>query len=224
MQPRTLVQRAALGLAVAILSLAIAPAAMAAKLVNRNLTQLIADSETIIAGTVTAVTDGIGENGVPYTEVTIAVASAAKGNVRGAAKATQQGAAGEAPSYTFRQFGLLKPRVMDNGRTFLGVTPEGFARWHEGETVIAFLHKPAAMTGLQTTAGLAQGKLVLRNGRYANEFNNRGLFDGVEINRGLTTPAQQNMLLNPGPADAGALMELIERAVADGWIERGEMR
>jgi hypothetical protein len=228
MQSRTLVQRATLGLAVAMLSLAIAPAAMAAKLVNRNLTQLIADSETIIAGTVTAVTDGINENGVPYTEVTIAVASAAKGAVKGAVKgATKRGAAGdasEAPVYTFRQFGLLKPRVMDNGRTFLGVTPEGFARWHEGETVIAFLHKPASMTGLQTTAGLAHGKLVLRNGLYANEFNNRGLFDGVEINRGLTTPAQQNMLLNPGPADAGALMELIERAVADNWIERGEMR
>ena len=73
----------------------------------------------------------------------------------------------------------------------------------------------------QTAAAV---KLVLRNGRYANEFDNRGLFDGVEINRGLTTPAQQNMLLNPGPADAGALMELIERAVADSWIERGEMR
>ena len=224
MQSRTLVHRAALGLAVAMLSLAIVPAAMAAKLVNRNLTQLIADSETIIAGTVTAVTDGINENGVPYTEVTIAVASAAKGVVKGAAKRAPRATADEAPAYTFRQFGLLEPRVMDNGRTFLGVTPEGFARWHEGETVIAFLHKPASMTGLQTTAGLAHGKLVLRNGRYANEFDNRGLFDGVEINRGLTTPAQQNMLLNPGPADAGALMELIERAVADSWIERGEMR
>lgn len=224
MQSRTFVQRATLGLAVAMLSLAIAPAALAAKLVNRNLTQLIADSETIIAGTVTSVTDGINENGVPYTEVTIAVASAAKGAVKGAAKRDPQATSGDAPVYTFRQFGLLKPRVMDNGRTFLGVTPEGFARWHEGETVIAFLHKPASMTGLQTTAGLAQGKLVLRNGRYANEFNNRGLFDGVEINRGLMTSAQQNMLLNPGPADAGALMELIERAVADSWIERGEMR
>jgi len=224
MQSRTFVQRATLGLAVAMLSLAIAPAATAAKLVNRNLTQLIADSETIIAGTVTAVTDGIDQNGVPFTEVTIAVASAAKGAIKGAARRAPRGTADEAPAYTFRQFGLLEPRVMDNGRTFLGVTPEGFARWHEGETVIAFLHKPASMTGLQTTAGLAQGKLVLRNGRYANEFNNRGLFDGVEINRGLMTPAQQNMLLNPGPADAGALMELIERAVADNWIERGEMR
>jgi hypothetical protein len=224
MQSKTFVQRATLGLAVAMLSLAIAPAAMAAKLVNRNLTQLIADSETIIAGTVTAVTDGINEDGVPFTEVTIAVASAAKGAIKGAARRGPAGTSQEAPVYTFRQFGLLEPRVMDNGRTFLGVTPEGFARWHEGETVIAFLHKPASMTGLQTTAGLAQGKLVLRNGRYANEFNNRGLFDGVEIDRGLMTPAQQNMLLNPGPADAGALMELIERAVADNWIERGEMR
>jgi hypothetical protein len=224
MQSTTFVQRATLGLAVAMLSLAIAPAAMAAKLVNRNLTQLIADSETIIAGTVTTVTDGIDENGVPFTEVTIAVASAAKGAVKDAARRGPAGTSAEAPVYTFRQFGLLKPRVMDNGRTFLGVTPEGFARWHEGETVIAFLHRPASMTGLQTTAGLAQGKLVLRNGRYANEFNNRGLFEGVEINRGLMTPAQQNMLLNPGPADAGALMELIERAVADNWIERGEMR
>ena len=224
MQSRTLVQRAALGLAVTILSLAMAPAPMAAKLVNRNLTQLIADSETIIAGTVTTVTDGINEDGVPYTEVTIAVVSAAKGAVKGAAKRTPGSTADEAPVYTFRQFGLLKHRVMDNGRTFLGVTPEGFARWHEGETVIAFLHKPASMTGLQTTTGLAQGKLVLHNGRYANELNNRGLFDGVEINRGLMTPAQQSMLLNSGPADAVALMELIERAVADGWIERGEMR
>jgi hypothetical protein len=224
MQTTTFVRRATLGLAVAMLGLAIAPAALAAKLVNRNLTQLIADSETIIAGTVTAVTDGIDQNGVPFTEVTIAVASAAKGAVKDAARRGPVGTAAEAPVYTFRQFGLLKPRVMDNGRTFLGVTPEGFARWHEGETVIAFLHKPASMTGLQTTAGLAQGKLVLRNGRYANEFNNRGLFEGVEVTRGLLTPAQQNMLLNPGPADAGALMELIERAVADNWIERGEMR
>ncbi len=224
MTSRTSIQRVALGLFVAALALLAAPAAMAAKQVNRNLTQLIADSETIIAGTVTSVTDGFNEDGIPYTEVTIAVASAAKGAVKAAFRKGAPGNAAETPVYTFRQFGLLKPRVMENGRTFLGVTPDGFARWHAGETVIAFLHKPASITGLQTTAGLAQGKLVLRNGRYANEFNNRGLFDGVEIDRGLMTPAQQNLFTNPGPADAGALMSLIERAVAEGWIERGEMR
>lgn len=216
MRSRTSRCRAALGLVVATLALLAAPAAMAAKLVNQNLTRLIADSETIIAGTVVEVTDGFTEHGVPFTEVTIAVSSA----IKGAAK----GSRSDLPAYAFRQFGLLQPRVMENGRTFLGVTPDGFARWHVGESVIAFLHRPASVTGLQTTAGLTQGKLVLRNGRYANEFNNRGLFDGVEINSGLLNPAQQNMLLQPGPADAGALMSLIERAVAEGWIERGEMR
>jgi hypothetical protein len=220
MQSRTITHRAALGLVCAMLALLAAPAAMAAKLVNQNLTQLIAGSETIVAGKVVAVTDGFNEHGIPFTEITIAVTSAAKGRIKGSAR----GPGHEPPVYTFRQFGLLQPRIMDNGRTFLGVTPEGFARWHVGESVIAFLHKPASVTGLQTTAGLAQGKLVLRNGRYANEFNNRGLFDGVEVDRGLLNPAQQNMLLHPGPADAGALMSLIERAVSEGWIERGEMR
>jgi hypothetical protein len=220
MPSRTLLPRAGLGLAVVALALVLAPGAHAAKLVKQNLTQLIAASETIIAGTVTEVTDGFSEDGVPYTAVTIAVSSAAKGAMAGAGRSADR----EPTLYTFRQFGLRAPRVMENGRTFLGVTPDGFARWHEGETVIAFLHKPASITGLQTTAGLAQGKLVLRDGHYANEFENRGLFDGVEINSGLLTPAQQNMLLNPGPANAGALMSLVERAVREGWIEHGEMR
>lgn len=212
--------RPAIGLAVAALALLAGPPAIAAKLVQRNLIQLINDSQTIVAGTVTKVTDGFSESGVPYTQVTIAVTSAAKG---AAARAASE-AGGTPALYTFRQFGLLEPRTMENGRTFLGVTPDGFARWHEGETVIAFLHKPASMTGLQTTAGLSQGKLVLRNGRYANEFNNRGLFDGIDADARSLTPAQRNMLLSPGPADAGALMELIQRAVAENWTDRGETR
>ena len=212
--------RAGLVLAAAVLAMLVAPTAMAAKLVKRNLIQLVTDSETILAGTVTKVSDGFSEQGVPYTQVTIAVSSTAKGNVAKAAK----GAGEPEAVYTFRQFGLLKPRVMDDGRTFLGVTPDGFARWHEGETVIAFLHKPASITGLQTTAGLAQGKLVLRNGAYANEFNNRGLFDGLQIDTDLLTPAQQNMVLNAGPADAGALMDLIRRAVDENWADSGETR
>lgn len=212
--------RSGLVLVAALLALLVAPTAMAAKLVKRNLVQLITDSETILAGTVTQVTDGFSENGVPYTQVTITVSSAAKGSLAKVAKDAKQGHA----TYTFRQFGLLEPRIMDDGRTFLGVTPDGFARWHEGETVIAFLHKPASITGLQTTAGLAQGKLVLRNGRYANEFNNRGLFDGVDVDNKSLSPAQRNMLLNPGPADAGALMAFIQRAVDENWTDSGEKR
>jgi hypothetical protein len=200
-----------LGIAGAMLLL-FGPVASATKLNSQNLTQLITASESIISGTVKEVFDGIDDEGVPFTQVTIAVHSVAKGNV-----VAQQ-------DYTFRQFGLLTPRTMENGHKLLAVAPEGFARWHEGETVVAFMYKPASRTGLQTTAGLAQGKLSLSNNMLANEFNNAGMFDGVEIDAALLTPEQQNMLTTPGAVDARAFMDLISRAVEEGWIENGEMR
>jgi hypothetical protein len=200
-----------LGVAGAMLLL-IGPLASATKLNSQNLTQLISASESIISGTVKEVFDGIDDDGVPFTQVTIAVHSVAKGNV-----ISQQ-------DYTFRQFGLLTPRTMENGHRLLAVAPEGFARWHEGETVVAFMYKPASRTGLQTTAGLAQGKLSLSNNMLANEFNNAGMFEGVEIDSALLTPEQQNMLTTPGAVDARAFMDLISRAVEEGWIENGEMR
>ena len=113
---------------------------------------------------------------------------------------------------------------MENGHKLLAVAPEGFARWIEGETVVAFMYKPASRTGLQTTAGMAQGKLKLVNGKLVNEFNNTGLFEGVEIADGLLTGEQHNMLTTPGAVDAHAFMELVARAVSEGWIENGEMR
>ena len=85
--------------------------AQAATLKTQNLTQLISDSQSIIEGTVKTVTDGIDENGLPYTEVTITVHTSAKGAV---ANDTE---------YTFRQFGLIKPRKMEDGSTLLTVTP-----------------------------------------------------------------------------------------------------
>ena len=200
-----------LGVVSAALVLA-AGLAGAAKLNSQNLTQLIAESESIISGTVQEVFDGIDTNGIPFTQVTITVHSVAKGN------------AVEQQDYTFRQFGLLKPRTMENGHKLLAVAPEGFARWIEGETVVAFMYKPASRTGLQTTAGMAQGKLRLVNGKLVNEFNNAGLFEGVEIADGLLTSEQHNMLTTPGAVDAGAFMDLVERAVSEGWIENGEMR
>ncbi len=48
---------------------------------------------------------------------------------------------------------------------------------------MAFLYKPASLTGLQTTAGMTQGKLRMLEGRLGNELNNVGLFDGVESAR-----------------------------------------
>jgi hypothetical protein len=188
------------------------PAAHAMKLKQQNLTQLIADSQSIIAGKVTRVTDGVAPNGMPYTEITVSVADSAKGELRGGAK------------YTFRQFGLVKPRKMPNGSTLVAVTPDGFPNWKVGEQVVAFMYKPASRTGLQTTAGLAQGKLNVLDGRVQNEFNNRGLFDGVKIQDGLLSAKEREMLSSKGAVDAATFVGLVGRAVTGNWIATGEMR
>jgi hypothetical protein len=195
-------------------ALAVLPAlpAQAAKLRPQNLTQLINDSEMIVAGRVLDVTDGVTATGLPYTEITLSVNDSAKGQLRGGAK------------YKFRQFGLVEPRKLPSGKMLLAVSPEGFPRWQEGERVIAFLHKPARRTGLQTTAGLAQGKLTVINGRVVNEFNNRGLFDGVKFRDGLLSEKEQAMLRSTGPVDAATFVGLVGRAVSQNWATSGEMR
>ena len=196
----------------AALALLAGPAAHAMKLKPQNLTQLIADSQSIVAGKVTRVTDSIAPNGMPYTEVTLSVSDSAKGELRGGA------------SFTFRQFGLLEPRKLPSGKTLIAVTPEGFPRWAVGEQVIAFMHKPASRTGLQTTAGLAQGKLNVLNGRVTNEFENRGLFEGVKIEEGLLSDKERAMLKSQGAVDAATFVGLVGRAVSGNWIQNGEMR
>ena len=204
--------RFSLFVAVIVAPLLCAAPAQAAKLKPQNLTRLIADSDQIVAGKVTRVTDGVSPGGLPYTEITIAVADSAKGELRGG------------KSFTFRQFGLLEPRKLPSGKTLIAVTPEGFPRWAVGEQVIAFMHKPASRTGLQTTAGLAQGKLTVLNGRIANEFNNRGLFDDVQISDDLLTDKERAMLKSQGPVDVATFVGLVGRAVNENWIGKGDMR
>ena len=131
------VSRAAV-LALATLALAL-PVAHATKLKKQNLIDLIAQSDSIIAGTVKNVSDGIDDKGVPYTEITIAVGASAKGKIR-----TQK-------DYTFRQFGLLEPRAYPNGHKLLAMTPEAFPTWRKGEYVVAFLFRPASRTDRKST-------------------------------------------------------------------------
>lgn len=200
---------AAVTLALVLLA---APGVQAAKLKKQNLTKLIASSQSIVAGTVVNLVDGIDANGVPYTEVTIDVGSVAKGSVKPG-------------NFTFRQFGLLNPRTMPNGHKLLAMTPEGFPKWRMNEYVVAFMHHPASRTGLQTTAGMAQGKLTLHGDtRLSNEFGNEGLFEGVQIPASELSAEQNVMVQGSGPVNINAFLALVNKAVQERWIETGVMK
>jgi len=176
-----------------------------------NVVDLVANSELILRGTVTSVTDGIDSRGIPYTEVTLHVADAIRGQVSG--------------DYTFRQFGLLKPRDMGNGMTNLMVTPSGWATYTKGEEAILFLNKKAAWTGLQTTVGLAQGKFKVAMAGAVNQSNNAGLFQNVAIDPTLLgTKEQRAMLTQQGPVNVNAFVSLVKQAIDGQWIETGRMK
>lgn len=186
--------------------------ASATQVKPHNLTKLINDADMIVSGKVIRVTDGMQGN-VPYTEVTISVASSAKKKVPTRSE------------YKFRQFGLTKARKMADGRFFLGMAPEGMAKWTKDEQVLAFLYKPASRTGLRTTVGLGMGKFNVMGGRSANAFNNRGLFDNVRINAAMLNPTETDMLAKSGgDVDANVLMGLVNKAVAGQWIQKGVMK
>lgn len=190
----------------------LAPVAQAAKLNPQNLKQLITESESIISGQVQSVTDGISEQGFPYTEVTIKVGESALGNHA------------EGSEYTFRQFGLLKPRTLPNGNQMLAMAPEGFPRWNQDEVVVVFMHKAASLTGLRSTAGLANGKFVIRGGKIVNEFDNQGIFENLEFAEGALAPSEQQMVNTEGAYNATAFMSLLGKAVSEQWISNGKMK
>jgi len=194
----------------AALLLLLAPRSGATTVRPQNLADLVGLSETIVIGTVEKVTDGFDARGIPFTEVTIRVGE----NIRGASGDT----------LSFRQFGLLKPRVID-GRRYLGVSPDGWPSWHERERVMVFLGRPAKQTGLRTTVGLGQGKMQVLDGKLANSARNAGLFRKLQITAPSLTSAQQAMLqTDRTPVDAGAFVSLVRRAVNENWTEKGMMR
>lgn len=196
-----------------LLSLALAIASQAVFAVSvkqQNLIDLIGQSDQIVVGTIKSVTDGFSSDGVPYTEITMNV----REQIRG--KKTE--------TYTFRQFGLMEPRKI-NGRTYLGVTPEGWPHWSEKETVMLFMSGQARLTGLQTTVGLGQGKLRLQQGKLASETQNAGLFTGVQLKaRGLNKTQTEMLKTDGSPVDAASFIELVRRAVNENWIETGVMK
>jgi len=175
---------------------------------KQNLLELMTHADSILVGTVSNKTDGF-QKGLPYTEITLEVGQSLKGN--------------HGSSYTFRQFGLIEPKSMGDGRVNLMVTPAGWPTYLKGEQVMLFLHKPASETGFQTTAGLTQGKFMIRGDRIANDTNNDALFAGVKIN-GQLSATQQTLVDQPsGSYAAGEFLSLVKTAVEENWIENGVM-
>ena len=175
---------------------------------QQNIVELMTHTDSILVGTVSNKTDGFFK-GLPYTEITLDVGQSLKGN--------------HGSSYTFRQFGLIEPKSMGDGRVNLMVTPAGWPTYNKGEQVVLFLHKPASETGFQTTAGLTQGKFTIKGSQIANGIGNDALFAGVKIN-GKMTATQQDLVNQSGGAYAAeAFLSLVKTAVEENWIENGVM-
>jgi hypothetical protein len=175
-----------------------------------SIVDLIEHSQNIVAGRVESVTDGFDAKGLPYTEVSLTVTDM----IRGEKQAT----------YTFRQFGLDKPRTMPDGRVYLGGRPSGWPTWRKGEAAILFLYPKATLTGLQTTVGLGYGKVSVGNGAAMNAHGNAGLFTGVKVSRGLIDSTEQQMLeTKNGPVNEETFRKFLHRAVAGNWVRNGSI-
>jgi len=178
---------------------------------ENNIVDLVSQSELILRGTVTKLSDGIDERGIPYTEVTLQVADAIRGQVGN--------------EYTFRQFGLLKPRSLGNGLANVTVTPAGWATYRKGEETILFLYRHAQWTGLQTTVGLGQGQFKIAMAGAANHVDNAGLFSHMQVDSRLLSESDRRVMnTERGAVNAKAFVALVRKIVGDRWIEQGGLR
>lgn len=165
---------------------------------------LVNYGDKIIVGRVVTITDGFDAGNLPYTDITVAVRESLKGNAAG--------------NYTFRQFGLTQPRDMGNGKTYLGVSPDGFPKFALGEDVVLFLFAKTSK-GFESTAGLMQGKFTVSGREMANELNNLDLFTDVNI-PGTLSPAEQKMVASKdGPMDTEVFKGFVRKAVQQSWFE-----
>ena len=88
-----------------------------------------------------------------------------------------------------------------------------------------FLRKPAAWTGLRTTAGLAQGQFRVSGAGVTNSVDNAGLFDKVVVDPGLLGDTEKRVMATTrGAVNARGFTSLVKQAVAGKWVETGRMR
>lgn len=174
---------------------------------HHNLAELTRLAELIFVGKVTSMTDGLTENNLPYTEITFEISQSIKGGLA------------ERSTFSYRQFGLLKPRDMGDGKALAASFP-GFPSYKEGEDVMVFLYKAAALTGLRTSVGLSQGKFTIEGGKIFNAINNQNLFVNMNVQRGKLSNAETRVLAQKaGPVDAETFIHLVSRAVKEALFE-----
>lgn len=174
---------------------------------NSNLVNLLRNSTSIIKGNVTLVTDGLDASGIPYTEVTVEISQTLRGK--------------ESGTYTFRQFGLMSPRLSADGTKKMLPAPSGFPKFAENDEVLLFLSRPAEVTGLRTTYGLGAGRFSYGPGRIENDLANEGLFRNVSLETGLATSNDVRMLETEiGAVNPETFQSFVERAVTGNWVEK----
>ena len=176
---------------------------------DANIVELLQQSNDIVVGQVSNVTDGLDQRGVPYTEVTLQVSESIRGGISG--------------TYTFRQFGLLAPRLTADGTKKIMPAPEGFPRYTAGEQLVLMLCPSARLTGFRMPAGVTGGKFEIGPGRVENERSNVGLFSNVRLEQGLGTAKDTRMLVDGGPANPDTFLSFLRRAVQDRWVETGKL-
>lgn len=186
-----------------------APTAHATSMLPQNLADLVTHSKDIVVGDVVEVVDGFDGRGVPFTEVTVRVDEALRGE--------------RTSTHTFRQFGLVAPRSMPDGSTYVGVSPDGWPTFRAGERVMLFLHEGSLQTGLRTTVGLGQGKFVIRDGRISNGYGNANVFHELDTDRAPLTAAQAKLVESPEAMPAEDFIDLVRTAVRERWVEEGRI-
>jgi len=204
--------RGSAGLVVlAVLGLAIGSAsAMTISSGDTNIVELLTQSNDIVVGRVESVTDGLDDRGIPYTEVTLKISESIRGGLSG--------------DYTFRQFGLLAPRLTADGRRKMMPSPTGFPKYTPGEDVALFLRPSATWTGFRMPAGVTGGKFTIAAGRAENGMGNAGLFRNVDVDRGVVTERDKRLLATAtGPLNPDAFLSFVRRAVRERWTETERM-
>jgi hypothetical protein len=184
--------------------------ARALSLPSMNLVDLMRESESIVVGTVTSVTDGIDDIGLPYTEITLNIEETILGSPSG--------------TYTFRQIGLQTARLTADGTKLMLPAPEGIPRYTVGEHVLLFLGEPASLTGLRSTAGLGYGKFLVGGGQAINDLGNEGVFQNISLATSVAT-ANNNRILSTtiGAVNPDDFLTLVRNAVQNHWLATCQM-